>query len=252
MDELIQVILPFLLIVARVAGCLAVMPLFNWKMIPKTVLIGMSLAISYLLFRSLPSAGLAGLPDHWLAGALLVIKETFCGLAIGLAAQLVFLAAQQAGRIISMQMGLREAGIIDPSSGSGSESMTMFFNITFSLLFLVAGGHYLLIAMIYRSYDVFPIAGVPELGQFAPVLLSAGTTMLTFALKLAAPVLAAFFVLTVVLGVIARVMPEMNVLLLSLPLRVGLGFLMAAAMMPLLESFAVDIADWMQQFLVVT
>ena len=81
-------------------------------------------------------------------------------------------------------------------------------------------------------------------------VLNAGSTMLVFALKTAAPLLAAFLLLSVVLALLARVLPEMNVLLASLPLRVGMGFFMAAAIMPTLNELADELAAWMNRSLI--
>jgi flagellar biosynthetic protein FliR len=75
--------------------------------------------------------------------------------------------------------------------------------------------------------------------------------MLLFALKLSAPLLAAFMVLSVVLGILARALPEMNILLASLPLRSALGLFMAAALVPALHDFAIELANWLNRNLMV-
>ena len=94
-----------------------------------------------------------------------------------------------------------------------------------------------------------PVAGGPDFGALAAGVLAAGSAMLLFALKLAAPVLAGFLILAVVLGVLARVLPEMNILLMSLPLRVAVGLILAMAMLPLLQSFTYEVAEWLNRFL---
>ena len=95
-----------------------------------------------------------------------------------------------------------------------------------------------------------PPGATPSIASLAEALVRAGSTMLLFSLKLAAPVLASFLVLGVLLAVLARVLPEMNVLLISFPLRVGLGLFMAAAIMPALHSFAGELAQWINQLLI--
>ena len=74
--------------------------------------------------------------------------------------------------------------------------------------------------------------------------------MLLFALKLAAPVLGAFLILAVLLSILSRALPEMNILMASFPLRVGMGLFMAAAIMPTLETFTIELARWMKKFLI--
>lgn len=163
---------------------------------------------------------------------------------------LVFAAVRQAGLIIRQQMGMSLAEIIDPTTGEESDPLGMLLEMCFSVLFLVAGGHHLMLRLMARSYDAFPVGHWPSAGAMAETLVDAGVLMLTFSLKLAAPMLAAFLILAIVLAILARILPEMNILLTSLPLRVGLGLFMAAAMMPLLAGFADLLGQWLNAFLV--
>ncbi len=80
-------------------------------------------------------------------------------------------------------------------------------------------------------------------------VIKAGSTMFLLGLRLAGPMLAAFLLLMVVLAVLARMVPEMNILFISLPLRVGLGLLMAAIFLPFLNGFVAEFADWMGKLL---
>jgi flagellar biosynthetic protein FliR len=146
-------------------------------------------------------------------------------------------------------MGMAEAETIDPLSGEESQPIGQLLEMTFAVLFLVAGGHRLLLALVKQSYDVFPVGHAPSMSALAEALIQSGSLMLVFALKLAAPLLAAFLLLMVVLAVMARVLPEMNILLASLPLRVGLGFFVAAAFMPTLSAFTSDFGDWLSRLL---
>jgi flagellar biosynthetic protein FliR len=125
----------------------------------------------------------------------------------------------------------------------------MLFEMAVLVMFLVSGGDLLLLKMVQRSYEVFPIGHPASAAVMAQAVLDAGTVMLVFGLKLAAPLMGAFLLLAVLLAVIARAMPEMNVLMESLPLRVGLGFIMAAAMVPLLNAFTQDLGEWLSRFM---
>jgi len=182
---------------------------------------------------------------NMIAAALLMTKELIIGLALGLSVNLVYMSIQQGARIAAQQMGLQDAAIMDPITGEESEAVAMIFETTFALLFLVAGGHRMLLTLLANSYTAFPAADSPDMGQLAGMVLQAGQAMLELALRMGAPMLAAFLVLSVVLAVVSRVLPEINILFASYPLRVGLGLLLAAGMMPLLATFAQDVAQWM-------
>jgi flagellar biosynthetic protein FliR len=250
MDEWIKLLLPFVLLMSRIAAFFSVLPIFGWRSLPVRVRAGIALLVTvFFAMITPPPAGLGNV--HWAWALILIGREVLCGLALGLAILLVFSAAQQAGRIIGRQMGFALARIIDPVSGETSQPVAIIFEIAFALFFLVAGGHHLLLHAIGRSYAVFPVASAPSAAVMAQAIVSAGSAMLLFALKLSAPLLAAFMVLSVVLGILARALPEMNILLASLPLRSALGLFMAAALVPALHDFAIELADWLNRNLMV-
>jgi flagellar biosynthetic protein FliR len=249
MDVWIPLLLPFVLLLGRVTAFIAVLPVFSHAGTPMILRAGMALALTVFFAMLLPAPPAVG-GVHWAVATWLLVGEILCGLALGLAARLVYLGVQQAGRIIDRQMGFAIASIVDPATGEQVESVSLLFEITFLLFFLAVGGHRLLILIIGRSYEVFPAAATPNFAQMAEAVTSAGSEMLLFALKLSAPMLAAFIVLSVVLGILARVLPEMNILLASFPLRIGLGLLMAAALMPAVHDFAVNLAHWLSRYLI--
>ena len=124
----------------------------------------------------------------------------------------------------------------------------LILETAFMVFFLTVGGHHWLLRIIARSYDVFPIGQTPSPEAMGTAILSASVLMLTLALKLAAPILAAFLVLAVILAILSRLIPEMNVMMASFPLRMGLGMFLAAAILPSLNAFTSELADWMNRF----
>jgi flagellar biosynthetic protein FliR len=247
-EPVIERVIPFVLILGRVSAFFAVLPLWSFRGIPMHIRAAVALIVSVVFAVLLPpQAGVV--PGHWLAAVLVMVREVLCGLALGLAVALVFAAIRQTGEILQIQMGLADAEIIDPLSGNESDPVALLFEMAFLVLFLAAGGHHLLLAMIMRSYEAFPIGHAPTAAVMADSVLQAGSLMLMFGLKLAAPLLAGFLLLSVTLAVLARALPEMNILLASLPLRVGLGFILAAALVPALGDFTGELAGWLNRFM---
>lgn len=245
-----QPFLPFLVLLGRVSAFMAVLPIFGWRALPGRIRVVLALLLTVFVAMLTPPGPVVQQPLGAWAASLLIVGETLCGLALGLAVRLVFAAVEVGGRIASRQMGLALAGTYDPMSGGQSQPMAMFLEIIFVLFFLASSGHHLLLRLIFHSYEVFPVGSIPTLGQMAEGLVVAGSAMLLFGLKLAAPVLAAFLCLSVLLAILARVLPELNVLFLSLPLRVGLGLFMAAAIVPALSTLTDELAQWLQRFLI--
>jgi flagellar biosynthetic protein FliR len=248
-DDWIGILLPAALILARVSGFLLAAPLFSSTTIPLRIRLGFCLLLTLFIACARPPSVDAAHVD-WLVAVVMIGSEVAIGLALGLAARLVFTCVQQGGQVVGRQMGISMANEMDPTSDERSQPIGSLFSTAFLLLFLAIGGHHLLISAVARSYDALPAGRPVDTAAMAECVVQAGEAMLLLGLKLAAPVLAAFVVLAVMLAVLARVLPEMNLLMASLPLRVALGMIMAAAVLPLLESFTEDVAGWIQTHLV--
>lgn len=248
--EWIAILLPFFLVMARVSAFFAVLPLFSWDMLPVRIRAAIALLMTIFFAFTVPTPALAAEQLHWLSATLLMTREVLCGVALGLAARLIFTAVQQGVAIGTQQMGFSDAGIIDPDSGEeGDHAVVMIFQMLFAVLFLGVGGHHLLLMAIDQSYRAFPIGQSPDMAVLTESIVTAGSMMLLFAMKLAAPLLAGLLLLSVILGVMARVMPEMNILMESLPLRVGLGVILSILVMRTLGTFTAELAEWLNEFL---
>ena len=249
MEIWLAILLPFILVLARTAVFVAVLPIFGWRALPTTVRVGIALLLTIFFGYITPAAVIAE-KIHWLSAILILTQEIIWGLGLGLCARFAFLAVQQGGRMAGMQMGFADAGIFDPGQGERSRPVALFIEITFILFFLVAGGHQVLIMIIARSYDVLPVGQPLDIAGLLEALVMTGSTMLVFGLKLAAPILAAFILMAVVLAILSKVLPEMNILMTSFPIRVGMGLLMAAAIIPLFDSFTSELLKRMNSFLI--
>ncbi|MBI5724563.1 MAG: flagellar biosynthetic protein FliR [Planctomycetes bacterium] len=246
MDSWFPIILPFVLLLARITAFFAVLPVFGWTPLPVFVRAGIAVLIAVFFYLNIPAAGPEVYGLSWLGGIIAVIQEIIIGIGLGLTANFLYMAVQMCGHVAAQQMGMADAGVINPATGEEGETMALFMEMSFLVCFLVAGGHQLLIWLLASSYKAFPLASPPDVGALAQVLLAAGSAMFIFAIKLSAPVLAAFVVIIVAMAILARILPEMNILFESFPIRVGIGFLMAAAMLPLLQTYTGEMSLWLQ------
>lgn len=245
-----RMVLSFMLLLGRIGAFFSVLPIFSWQSLPMTVRAGVAVLVTVFFAMLLPFHVPALAATGPLGAAVVLLREIACGLALGLAAQIVYLAAGQAGRIIALQSGASDAAIIDPGSGEEEEPLSVYYDMAFAIFFLVAGGHQVLLGVIGKSYQLFPVGATPDMSAAAQVLVQAGSMMLLLGLKLAAPALAAFLILAIVLAVLARAIPEMNILMTSLPLRMAMGLMLAAAILPSLHAFTAELADWLGHFLI--
>jgi flagellar biosynthetic protein FliR len=248
MALMIEKLLGFVMVLTRISAFFIVLPVFGWRTIPVRIKVAITMLLTIFFSMIIPISVDVGQVSS-LKAILLIANEATYGLALGLVATCVFTAVKFSGRIIERQMGFAMAQILDPLTGERAQPLGSLLEMIFVLLFLSANGHHLFLMIISRSYDSFPAGSIPTIPVLAEGIISAGSTMLLHGLKLAAPTLAAFMLLMVVLAVLARMVPEMNILFISLPLRVGLGLLMVAIFIPFIGSFVGEFAKLMGKLL---
>ncbi len=248
MTLMVEKLLGFVMVLTRISAFFMVLPVFGWRTIPVRIKVGLTVLLAIFFSVIAPLAIEPGRVSV-LEAILLIANEAAYGLALGLIVAIVFSAVKLSGRIIERQMGLSMAEILDPLTGERSQPLGSLLEMLFLIMFLSANGHHMLLLIISKSYEAFPAGSIPTIPVLTGGVVKAGSTMFIAGLKLAAPILAAFLLLMVVLAVLARIVPEMNILFISLPLRVGLGLLMVMIFFPFINGFVAEFADWMGKLL---
>lgn len=248
MDLMIEKLLRFVMVLTRISAFFMMAPVFSWQAIPVRSKVAMTVLITIFFSVTMPFDINPGQVST-LEAILLINNEAIYGLALGLIAFLVFSAVKFSGRIIERQMGLAMANVLDPMTGERAQPLGMLIEMIFIILFFSANGHHLFLLIISRSYNAFPAGSIPTVPILTSGIIKASSTLLIVGLRLSAPILAAFLLLMVVLAVLARIAPEMNILFISLPMRVGLGLLMAGIFLPFISVFVSEFADWMGKLL---
>jgi len=248
MELLTGKILAFFLILARVGAFMAASPLFNFQAAPNQIKLAMALLVSVIIAAAVP-CNCPQNPDV-LTILLLTCQQIIYGLALGLTAYVIFAVVRIAGGIAEQQMGLTLASVLDPFTDEEEQPLSLMLEIVFVLLLLASNGHHLLIKALAQSYSRFGVAELPSITSLTQNLLAGTSAMLTLALQMAAPILAAFLLLMIILAIMARVAPETNVLFLSLPVRVGLGLSLVAVFVPFLNDFVCQFAVWLNKLMV--
>lgn len=244
MEFMIEKLFAFTMVLTRTSAFFMVVPVFSWKGLPTRIKAAMTMLIS-IFFSMIVPFTLDSAEVSILKAVLLLCNEAIYGLGLGLITMLIFSTVQVSGRIIERQMGLAMAQILNPLTGERGQPIGMLMDMMFTLLFLSVKGHHMLLLLISRSYKNFPMGSTPTIQIWLSGITKAGSVLLMAGLRLSAPILAAFLILMVVLAILARIAPEMNILFISLPIRVGLGLLLAGIFFPLIINFISEFADWM-------
>ncbi len=241
-------LLGFALVLTRISAFFVVLPVFGARSIPVQVKVAATMLLSVFFYFITPlPAGLGNAGP--LTMFLLVAGEALYGLTLGLIIALLFSVVRLSGLIIEQQMGMTMSEILDPLTENESSAFGSLVEMVFVLLFLSANGHHLFLLALSRSYDAFPSGTMPTIALLAEGVINTSTAMFVASLRLAAPMLAAFLVLMVAMALLARLVPEMNILFESMPIRIALGLFLTAAFLPFVNGFVSEMADWMTKLL---
>ena len=221
----------FILILVRFSGLFVSAPVISSRNIPRMAKIGLCLFLSLVVMPFIKTIPEPFTSNITFAGAM--GKELAVGIVLGFFITLIFVALQVAGQFMDYQTGFGMVNIIDPESRVQVPLMGQFLYILSILLFLVIGGHHLTIESLVRSFDVFPLGRVDVDGQVMLFINKAFGRVLLLSFKVAAPIVAAVFLRDIGYGVMARAIPQMNILIVGLPLKIGLGMVIMTLSLPL-------------------
>jgi flagellar biosynthetic protein FliR len=229
-----------LLVLVRVSAMLMMVPIFSQTQIPRTLRFGIGLLLAFVIVRTVPTIA----PLNGLGGlAIAVVAQIFVGLVFGFVAFLVFTGIQFAGEIIDTQIGFAVVNIINPLTSQSVTVIGEFELALATLLYLAADAHHALLAGIAGSFDLVPLpfAGAPAI--VAGDVVRFFTQSLFVVFQIAAPVAIALFLVNVMLGLMARVAPQMNVFIVGFPIQITIGFIMLIVSLPLLGAVLPSLLD---------
>lgn len=224
-------LLPFALVLARVAALFAAIPMFGSRIVPARVKMPLIFAMALVIFPIVRPVVIPAAGDAISLG-LLVIRETLIGLTLSLLSQFIFAAVEFCGQQIGTQMGLSMASLFDPTTQANVPTMAMFQGALATLVFLALNVHHFFIGGIVESYQLIPLGAWHTSGELLKFLVDASSGIFIIAIKLSAPVAVALLATSVALGIVARSFPAMNVFMVSMPLNIGVGFLILGLSLP--------------------
>jgi flagellar biosynthetic protein FliR len=220
----------FLLVFARVSGFIAVFPLFALTGVPALLRLGLAFILALIVT---PVAG-KGFAAPAAAGYVFALaNEVLFGLATGLTAALVFYALRMAGQLMGIQIGFAVAELLDPA-GIQNNVVAEFVFLLGVIFFFSVDGHHAVIAALVRSFEMVPLTTGAVKSSVVPYVARLIGGMFSTALQLAAPVLAVMVVVDLALGLMVRMVPQINVFMLGFPLKVAAGLLILAGLLPVL------------------
>ena len=222
-DSLLSFVPTFVLVVFRLAGMMLYAPLFGSVRVPRRIRVMLILVLAAGIAPGIRPV--AAIPDTSWGIALGIGGELAFGLAMGMVLSFVFVAVQWAGEIIGQQMGFNLGEVFDPQFGGQSTVIGDLYFMFTLVVFLLIGGHRSMIRGVRASFDALPLLSVGVNHDMLNLLLDLFRAATVLAIQLAAPILVTMLIVDLVLGLIGRTIPQMNVMSAALSIRAALGIM---------------------------
>ncbi len=242
----------FLLILMRIATFLYVGPIFSISgTIPRKVKVGFAVVISLMIYPLVPVDTVVY--NSVIEYAAIVIKEAAAGLMIGYMANICINVLAFAGQIIDMQIGFAMVSLFDPSTRSQTTITGTIYTYFIYILLLISNMYEYVVRAVIDSFQLIPINGVNiDVNNILELALRYTTDCFVIGFRIVMPFLTVIFVLDVILGVLAKVAPQMNMFVIGMQLKVFCGFTVMIITVMLLPSVSNFIFTEMKTMIVAT
>lgn len=222
----------FLFIFVRIVAVFVTAPLFSNKAFPSMAKVSLALVISYLIFTFIDKSSVQLEITIWFI-ATNVIKEIITGALIGFSVTLVFYAISFAGTIIGFDIGLAMAQVFNPTEETNNNVLGEYLYILAILVLILIDGHHYIIRGAVYSFTIIPLGHYTINAEVYDYLVKMGAMVFVLAVKIASPILVSFFLVHIAEGIMARVIPQMQVFFVTYPLKIGLGIVLLMITIPL-------------------
>lgn len=230
----------FLMILVRIASFVFVAPFFGMNNTPRTVKIGFSVLVAMLVYQTVaPREPLeySGMFDY----AIIVIKEGIAGLLIGFAANICNSIVLLSGKIIDMDIGLSMAQIFDPINNTTSGISGNIYNYFILILLIVSNMHHFILRAMIDAYEILPVNGITfDWQHLLTSMITFVGDLMVIGFRIVLPIFACIMILNCILGILAKVAPQMNMFSVGMQLKVlvGLGVMfLTIGLLPSVANF---------------
>lgn len=221
----------FLLIFVRITSFMMVAPLFGDSNVPRMIKVGLSGFLAYVIYGAISFHAYPQY-DTLLQYAIIVIEEAIIGLLIGLAANFCMMIVSFAGHIVDMEIGFSMAQIMDPSTRQNLTLTGLLYSYMFSLLFILSGMYKYLIEALNDTFKLIPVGGATiVLYDLYMSFMKFLVDYVVIGFRIALPVFCTILLLNGIMGIMAKVAPQMNMFAVGMQLKVltGLGIMFVTA-----------------------
>ena len=231
--QVLEWITPILWPFLRVLALFGAMPVFAQRGVPMRVRVAVAFLIAFCAQATLPTMPV--IPLDSASAVLAIVQQILIGASLGFSVRIVFAAVEFAGELVGLQMGLNFAGFFNPMTGGEATATSRFYGVAVSWLFIVIGGHLMLIAAVVQSFQAFPVGPEPFAFLRAVQPQVWGGEVFRLGLWIALPMVAMLLFVSLVLGIISRVAQQMNIFAIGFPITVSVGLVGILLTLPMMQ-----------------
>lgn len=218
----------------RILALFATAPVVSHRAIPLRAKVALAVAIAAVLAPAVDAPPLGDFLDA--AFFATMVRNVLVGAVLGFSARLLFSGLELAGQMIGLQIGLSFGGFFNPEASDTDNPIANFVSLVVLLMFLAIDGHLQLLAGLVESFRAFPIDGALPRTIAFDALAGLGAEVFSIALSISLPILAVMLLTNIVLGVMARVSPQLNLFAVGFPVTLSAGLIVLFLFMPYLET----------------
>lgn len=234
--------LSLLLTLMRISLLVFLLPVFGGNGAPRTLKACICLAITAAVWPHVSFPGQT-MPAHPFDIALIIVGELLLGIVFSLVVRFVFGGIQLGGQILAFQMGFSMATTVDPLQGDQETVISHFLYMVALLTFLILNGHLYMLKALMDSFKLIPPGGLVISPPFGWEIISMSGEMFVLGLKVAAPVMAALFLVELALALMARAAPQMNMLIIGFPVKIAIGLLFLGMLFMLMAEYILEFIE---------
>jgi flagellar biosynthetic protein FliR len=233
----------FLVIVARVGTMVMLVPGFGESFLNARIRLGLALALSFVLFPVI-SPVLPAQPEGVMAAIAVLLHEVVVGLILGVISRFIISAAQVAGSVIAYQSGLSMAQVADPTQpGVQGAIIGNFLAMLGIVLIFATDLHHLVIAAIYQSYAVYPPEMPLMFDDAYRLAWQVAADSFAIGVQIAAPFIIFGLIFNLGLGILSRLMPQLQIFFIAMPATISLGMILLALLLVAISAWYLNLLE---------
>ncbi len=227
----------FVVVLTRLSGLMTTAPLISTYPIPMQIKTWLMAMVAFIMFPIVLAKAGFQMPTSIPELSIILLKEFMIGYIIGFVANVVFIGVEIAADLISMQMGLTASQALNPMTGDTSPILSQAYTVLAAMIFIGLNGYQWLFAAVYKTFQIMPPGyEITISGTLVQNVIFLTSQIFVVGLGIALPIFSVLVITDVLLGFVSKMMPNMNIFMVALPVKIYMGLLLFVILIPLMYS----------------